>query len=120
MGVGEEIKKARLKKKLSQRQLARKIGKTGQFISLIEKGENNPSLETLITIAVALDVSIEELISTPEATKEVIEKWDNDIDTFKLQEDAKIFEYLEKASTQQLIDELNNRNDFPIEIKLKK
>ena len=42
MGVGDEIKKARLKKKISQRELGRRIGKTGQFISLIEKGENNP------------------------------------------------------------------------------
>lgn len=77
MGVGEEIKKARLKKKISQRELGRKIGKTGQFISLIEKGESNPSVITLKKIADALDVTINELLTEDDKQILILEDFKN-------------------------------------------
>lgn len=62
MSIGENIKEFRLNKGISQRELARLIGKTGQFISLIEQGRNNPSIETLNKIATVLEVSQYELL----------------------------------------------------------
>lgn len=62
MNINEIIKQKRIEKNISQRELGRRIDKTGQFISLIEKGTNKPSIDTLKDIAEALDVSIIDLI----------------------------------------------------------
>lgn len=62
MNINEIIKQKRIEKNISQRELGRRIDKTGQFISLIEKGTNKPSIDTLKDIAEALDVSMIDLI----------------------------------------------------------
>lgn len=89
MNIGMNIKKIREEKKISMSYLADKLKISKSTISRYESGKREPNLETLNKIAKALGVSIEELISVP-ATKEVIEKWDNEIDVMKLQEDAKV------------------------------
>ncbi len=64
MSLHENIKKSRIAKEISQRELGRRIEMSGQMISKIEKSETTPSIETLTKIAKALDVSIEELLGT--------------------------------------------------------
>lgn len=61
--LSDNIKKARESLKISQRELGRRINKTGQFISLIEQGKNKPSLDVLEKIAEALEVTPNDLIS---------------------------------------------------------
>lgn len=56
MLVGHKIKELRQKKKLTQRQVARKAGISNTYLSDIETGRTNPSLKTLVKIADALDV----------------------------------------------------------------
>ena len=74
MAIGENIKKIRLDLKMSQRELGRKINKTGQFISLIEQNRSNPSVETLNSIASALGVTINDLAGNKKTlTQETIE-----------------------------------------------
>lgn len=63
--IGKNVAKFRTNMKLSQRELARRTGISGQMISKIEHNLTQPSLETLKKIAAALNVSLEELISTP-------------------------------------------------------
>lgn len=89
MNIGMNIKKIREEKKISMSYLADKLKISKSTISRYESGKREPNLETLNKIAKALGVPIEELLSVP-ATKEVIEKWDNEIDVMKLQEDAKV------------------------------
>lgn len=60
--VGKNIATHRENLKISQRELGRRIGKTGQLISKIENNLSNPSIETLKDIANALNVPIDELI----------------------------------------------------------
>lgn len=60
--VGKNIATHRENLKISQRELGRRIGKTGQLISKIENNLTNPSMETLKEIANALNVPIDELI----------------------------------------------------------
>ena len=60
--LGDNIKKFREDLKISQRELGRRINKTGQFISLVEQGKSNPSVEVLNKISNELGVSIDELI----------------------------------------------------------
>jgi putative transcriptional regulator len=56
-----KLKLARVEKGWSQQDLADHIGVTRQTIGLIEKGNYNPTLKLCISIARALDKSLNEL-----------------------------------------------------------
>ena len=60
--IGVRIKETRIKKGLTQQQVADSIGVTYQNISQYERGVRTPKNETLIKIADALGVSVYELI----------------------------------------------------------
>lgn len=55
------LKLARVAKGLSQQELADRVGATRQTIGLIEKGKYNPSLNLCISIAQALDKTLNDL-----------------------------------------------------------
>lgn len=59
--LNENIKRFRKEKGLTQKDLADKVGISGAFMSLIEKGVNNPSDENLKKIADVLGVSVNDL-----------------------------------------------------------
>ena len=61
--IGNRIKAARKAKGLSQSELSELIDRSVGYMSYIETGRKKPSLETLIQIANALDVTIDELLS---------------------------------------------------------
>lgn len=62
--IADNIRKARKKAGLSQDKLAREAGVAYNTVVKIESGENkNPTIETLRSIAKALDVSVDELIN---------------------------------------------------------
>lgn len=54
-----QLREARLKKRLSQMDLAFLIGSDQRYISLIENGDVNPSLDKLIAISRHLDCFIQ-------------------------------------------------------------
>ncbi|MBI2599431.1 helix-turn-helix transcriptional regulator [Candidatus Daviesbacteria bacterium] len=54
--LGRKIKEAREKKKMTQAQVAEKAGMNTNYYAVIERGEINPSYETLKKIAEALDI----------------------------------------------------------------
>ena len=60
--LGKRIREERLKKGLTQEQLAEKVDISLNFMSLIENGKNM-SVQTLINLADALDVSIDYLLN---------------------------------------------------------
>lgn len=60
--LGQNLRKLRLKKKMSQVDLATALGVDRAYISNIENGRMNPTLSTLEKIAGALGVSTSELI----------------------------------------------------------
>lgn len=62
MNVGENIAKIRTEQGISQRELARRIGMSGQMISKIENDLSMPSLETLNRIAEGLNVNVSDLL----------------------------------------------------------
>ena len=59
--VGHKIKTLRKEKNFTQEQLAEKAGISVDFLSLIERGKNAPSLESLEKLATALKISVKEL-----------------------------------------------------------
>lgn len=61
MSIGENIRKIRKSKGLTQKELGELLGKTQQFIAKLEKDMHSPNFTTLHKIAAALDVSIYDL-----------------------------------------------------------
>lgn len=62
MDINKNIKKMRTEKKLTQEELAQKINVTRQAVSNWENAKTQPDLETLISIAEALQVDFEALL----------------------------------------------------------
>ena len=60
--LGEAIKSLRIEKGLSQEELAEKCDSSALYISEIERGIKNPTITTLIAIALSLDMKLSELI----------------------------------------------------------
>ncbi|MCB0380897.1 MAG: helix-turn-helix transcriptional regulator [Flavobacteriales bacterium] len=59
---GQQLKKLRVEKNLTQEQFARKCGLHKNYIGMIERGERNPSLVNIEVIARGLEISISDLM----------------------------------------------------------
>ena len=60
--IGDTIKKYRKALNISQRELGRRVGISGQMVSKIENNLSQPSIETFNKIATALGVTVNDLI----------------------------------------------------------
>lgn len=58
----DKLKQVRKQKKMTQHELAEKVGCSTIFISKIETHQNNPSLELLKKIANVLETKIDDLL----------------------------------------------------------
>jgi transcriptional regulator with XRE-family HTH domain len=58
---GKRLRYLRRNRDITQEQLAELIGRTVQFVSLLERGEAAPSFETLEKLAEVLGVDVAEL-----------------------------------------------------------
>lgn len=75
--IGARIKEVRSKKVLTQDQLSEKTNINPKYLSSIERGKENPTLNTLIKLAQSLDVNIDEFftqikVEDPEKRKDLI------------------------------------------------
>jgi len=59
---GENLKKIRLEKKMSQGDICRALGVDRGYISNLETGKRNPTLSTIKRIADALGVPVDRLL----------------------------------------------------------
>lgn len=64
MNISENIKKYRKERGMTQQQLSELCGVPAISLGRYERGERNPSIDTLIKIAEALDITIEKLINS--------------------------------------------------------
>jgi transcriptional regulator with XRE-family HTH domain len=64
--LGIAVRELRAGAGASQGQLAERAGIHRLYLGGVERGERNPSLETLVRLARALDVSVSELIARAE------------------------------------------------------
>lgn len=69
MNIGNNIKKFRNKKGLTQKELAKKINVTHITIQNYENNRREPKIETLDKIAVALDIPVTHLLGITETDK---------------------------------------------------
>ena len=60
---GERLRIARKNKHLTQETLAELLGKSANTIGLYERGQREPSLETLVSISDLLEVSADYLLN---------------------------------------------------------
>jgi transcriptional regulator with XRE-family HTH domain len=68
--LGTVLKKHRQASKLSQEALAEKAGIHPTHVSLIERGERNPSVNVAKSLATALNLSLASLIQEAEALQD--------------------------------------------------
>lgn len=59
--LGENLKKIRTKKNITQTEIAKTLEVDKSFVSNIENGKTNPTLSTISSLAKVLKVSTEEL-----------------------------------------------------------
>lgn len=59
--VGSNIRKVRLRQKMSQNQLAFEAGVTREFVNKVESGNYNISLKNLEKLALILEVEVKDL-----------------------------------------------------------
>ena len=62
VAIGIQIKETRVKLKLTQAELADKLGLDYQYISRLERGQISPTLFWLYDLCIALEISIEDFI----------------------------------------------------------
>lgn len=60
--LGNHIRQIRLSKKISQTEIAYRCGFDKSNYNTIEAGKRNPTITTLLKIASALEVSLEEIL----------------------------------------------------------
>ena len=80
MSLGTNIKRVREERKLTQEQLADKLGVSFQAVSSWERDEYKPDTDNLIHLAEALDVSVSSLVEEKSCqfkTREAIFDWEH-------------------------------------------
>jgi transcriptional regulator with XRE-family HTH domain len=60
--LGQNLKRIRLDKGITQTSIAKALGADRSFVSNIENGKTNPTLSTISSLAKALGVSTNELL----------------------------------------------------------
>ena len=75
--VGARIRDIRTRNRITQEQLAEKMGISAKYLSSIERGKENPTLNTLIRLAEGLDVDLGEVfrdlqMEDPEKRRELV------------------------------------------------
>jgi transcriptional regulator with XRE-family HTH domain len=69
--LGGKIRQVREQKRLTLKELSRKVGVSESLISQIETGKVSPSIDTLLSLADYLEVDLEYLFSEYKRTKKV-------------------------------------------------
>jgi transcriptional regulator with XRE-family HTH domain len=67
VAFGQVLRELRQRKGLSQEKLALECGLDRTFVSLLERGQRQPTLSSLFALAEALDVSASELVRKVES-----------------------------------------------------
>ena len=70
MSLTNNLKEFRSKKNLNQQDLGSLVGVSRQTISLIERGDYNPSITVCLKLAKVLDTTVEEIFSYEEDENE--------------------------------------------------
>jgi len=98
MTLGQHITTLRKAKKLSQGEMGKKVGTSGDIIGRYERDEVKPSIEVIIKIADALEISIDYLVGKTD--------FELDSDTLRRIQDVSTLPADEKKQVFMVIDAL--------------
>ena len=70
--IGENVRKIRVEKGISQAELARLCEKDRQHIELIENGKVSPNIYTLYTVSMALQIGLSDLFDCVNASSKTL------------------------------------------------
>lgn len=70
-GVGAELRRVRLERKLSLRSLAASVGVSASLLSQIETGKTQPSVSTLYALVNHLEISLDALLAGPREKRQL-------------------------------------------------
>ncbi len=73
--IGARIKQARLNAKMTQEELGERIGKTSRYIQAIENENRGFSLDTLIRLTRALNLSADSIIYPESGEDDEADQW---------------------------------------------
>lgn len=114
MNIGERIRKIRIEKGMTQKEIAEKCGINDANIRKYESGRQNPKIDTIEKIAKALDVEISELLFEK---SEIIEQLKNLLNTNAIETIKTTFNFKSRdalntaISLENTVIEDNRRND---------
>jgi transcriptional regulator with XRE-family HTH domain len=97
VNIGERITQLRKAKNWSQDELAKEIGSSRVMIGKYEREDNSPSIEVIVKLAKAFQVSVDYLLGEgPNASydKDMIQRLD-ELETLPEDEKQRIFHYMD-------------------------
>lgn len=97
INIGERITQLRKAKNWSQDDLAKKIGASRVMIGKYERSDNLPSIEVIIKLAGAFDVSVDYLLgegANAAYDKEMVRRLD-ELETLPPEEKQRVFHYID-------------------------
>lgn len=97
LNIGEQIIKLRKAKNWSQDELAKEVGASRIMIGKYERNDNSPSIEVLLKVAKAFEVSVDYLIGegvNASFDKEMIKRLEN-IENLPFNEKERIFHFID-------------------------
>jgi transcriptional regulator with XRE-family HTH domain len=100
--IGTNIKTARILKNMTQEQLAEKLKKSTNFVSLIERGQSGISVNTIIDICNILDID-------PNAIFNGLVEYNNEQDKLIINSISSLSDD-DKYIISELIEYINNKN----------
>ena len=74
--IGRAIKKVRTARGMTQVELSQKAGVDDSYVSMLERGMRNPTIDTLLSICDALDITL--FMLTLHAGTDIVEIHDTD------------------------------------------
>ena len=120
MNVGENIRKVRKEKNKSAKYIAEKVGCSTQAILQYERGERTPSINTLIDISKALDVTYTDLIEGKErkGLKVTVKLTETDIvkNIIRMLKQVALDERIDKNIRDEYLSDLSEQIGFDIVI----
>lgn len=98
MELGAKIKKLRKEKKLTQGELAEKVGISGNHLSRLEREVFQPSVEVVKRLALVLDIHVDGLLSGEDDTSPAVS-----IKNRELTERVRMIDQLEPEDRQAIM-----------------
>jgi transcriptional regulator with XRE-family HTH domain len=96
--IGVRIKELRKHKELSQEKLADRMNISPKYLSNIERGKENPTLDTFMKIADALHIELSEIFNySPEASSRELKQMITDLIKNSDKKQLKLFAEIVKA-----------------------